>query len=189
MRAMLTDATERVNLVRPQERGGSGFSEHDGEKNCAQEFVRHHSAAYVTLTRELPSALLLPGFQFPMKTAFRCLAVVFVLIAVNFARAGDFVSQVVQAGASFTITVPSDRFLVIRNFTQEGPTGAITVRGTVSATDRTGLSGTLLTATIIDPDPTLYLEPIDDVVIAGPSTVTVTAGNTNCFITYRKGQD
>jgi hypothetical protein len=124
-----------------------------------------------------------------MKTSFRLFAVVFVLIAVNFARAGDFISQVVQAGSSFTINVPGDKFLVIRNFTQEGPTAAITTRGTVSATDRTGLSGTVLTATIIDTDPTLLLEPIDEIVIAGPSTVTVTGGNTNCFITYRKGQD
>jgi hypothetical protein len=124
-----------------------------------------------------------------MKTSFRLFAVVFVLIAANLVRAGDFVSQVVQAGATFTISVPGDRFLVIRNFTQEGPTASITVRGTVTATDTTGLTGTVLTATIIDTDPTLLLEPIDDIVIAGPSTVTVTAGNTNCFITYRKGQD
>ena len=47
----------------------------------------------------------------------------------------------------------------------------------------------MLTATIVDTDPTLLLEPVNDVVIAGPSTVTVTGGDTNCFITYRKGQD
>ncbi|HEV3394226.1 MAG TPA: hypothetical protein VG103_12045 [Chthoniobacterales bacterium] len=124
-----------------------------------------------------------------MKTSLRLLAAVFVLSVASFVHAGDFISQVVQAGSSFTINVPGDKFLVIRNFTQEGPTAAITTRGTVSATDRTGLSGTVLTATIIDTDPTLLLEPIDEIVIAGPSTVTVTGGNTNCFITYRKGQD
>ena len=142
------------------------------------------------LTRELQSALLVSGgFRFLMKTSFRLFAVVFVLIAVNFVRADDFVSQVVQAGASFTINVPGNRFLVIRNFTQEGPTATITTRGTVTATDSTGLTGTVLTTTIMDTDPTLLLEPIDDIVVTGPSTVTVTAGNTNCFITYRKGQD
>jgi hypothetical protein len=124
-----------------------------------------------------------------MKTSMRLLAVLFVLGVVNFVRAGDFVSQVVQAGASFTISVPGGHFLVIRNFTQEGPTGNITIRGTIAATDRSGLSGTVMTTTIVDTDPNLYLEPINNVVVAGPSTVTVTAGDTNCFITYRKGED
>ncbi|HXY61069.1 MAG TPA: hypothetical protein VEH26_05655 [Chthoniobacterales bacterium] len=121
-----------------------------------------------------------------MKTSFRLLAALSVLFIANFVQAGDFVSQVVQASGSFTITVPGDRFLVIRNFTQVGPA---TVRGTVSATDRTGLSGTVLTTTIVDPSNLTSLEPVNDVVVSGPSTVTVTAGDTNCFITYRKGQD
>jgi hypothetical protein len=124
-----------------------------------------------------------------MKTSLRLLAAVFLLSFVSFARAGDFVSQVVQASGTLTITIPGDRFLLIRNFTQEGPTAAITTRGTVMAIDSTGLTGTVLTTTIIDTDPTLLLEPVNDIAIAGPSTVTVTAGNTNCFITYRKGED
>ena len=124
-----------------------------------------------------------------MKTSVRVLAALFILASASFVHAGDFVSQVVQAGATFTITVPGDRFLVIRNFTQEGPTASITVRGTVTAIDQTGLTGTVLTATIVDTDPTLLLEPVNDVVISGPSTVTVTGGDTNCFITYRKGED
>jgi hypothetical protein len=123
-----------------------------------------------------------------MKTSFRLLAVVFVLVAVNFARAGDFVSQVVQASANFTISVPGGRFLVIRNFTQEF-SASTTVRGTVTATDGTGLTGTVLTATLADTNPIDLLEPVNEVIIAGPSTVTVTGGDTNCFITYRKGQD
>jgi hypothetical protein len=121
-----------------------------------------------------------------MKTSLCLFAAVLTFTFADTIQAGDFVSQVVQASASFTITVPGDRFLVIRNFTQVGPA---TVRGTVSATDRTGLSGTVLTATIVDPSNLTSLEPVNDVVISGPSTVTVTAGDTNCFITYRKGQD
>jgi hypothetical protein len=127
-----------------------------------------------------------------MKISSRLLAALFVFSFAGFVHAGDFVSQVVQASvplAAFTIQVPGDRFLVIRNFTQAGPTASITVRGMVTATDSTGLSGTVLTATIVDTDPTLYLEPVNDVVISGPSTVTVTAGDSNCFITYRKGED
>ena len=123
-----------------------------------------------------------------MKTSFRLLAAVFALIAVNSIRAGDFVSQVVQAGASFTISVTGDHFLVIRNFTQEF-SASTTVRGTVTATDGTGLTGTVLTATLADTNPIDLLEPVNEVIIAGPSTVTVTGGDTNCFITYRKGQD
>ena len=124
-----------------------------------------------------------------MKTSLRVLVAVLILSATSFVRAGDFVSQVVQVGNPITITVPSDRFLVIRNFTQEGPTAAVTTRGTVEAIDSTGSHGMVLTTTILDPDPTLVLEPINNVVVAGPSTVTVTPGNTNCFITYRKGED
>jgi len=124
-----------------------------------------------------------------MKTSLRLLATIFVLSFVGFVRAGDFVSQVVQANASFTISVPGNQFLVIRNFTQAGPSSSIALRGTITATDRTGLTGTVLTATIADQDPGVLLEPVNNVVIAGPSTVTVTGGDSTCFITYRKGQD
>lgn len=128
-----------------------------------------------------------------MKTLLVRPLFVLVFLSLNrFAFAGDFVSQVVQGSdpvATFTITVPGDRFLVIRNFTQEGPAEAVTTRGFVSATDRTGLAATMLIATIVDPDNTTSLEPINNIVIAGPSTVTVTGGNTSCFITYRKGDD
>ena len=123
-----------------------------------------------------------------MKTSVRILAAVFLLSFVGFVRAGDFISQVVQAGANVTITVPGDKFLVIRNFTQDVSPTSMT-RGIITATDRTGLSGTVLTATIADTNPGNFLEPVNDVVIAGPSTVTVTGGDTNCFITYRKGED
>lgn len=124
-----------------------------------------------------------------MKTSLRLFATVFVLIAVNFVRAGDFVSRVVQVGDMFTIAVPGNQFLVIRNFTQQGTFSAITIRGHITATDRNGFTGTVITATIADTDPTALLEPVNDVVIAGPSTVTVTGGDTTCFLTYRKGQD
>jgi hypothetical protein len=124
-----------------------------------------------------------------MKTSFRLLAVLFVLSFGSLASAGDFVSRVVQVGDTFTIDVPGNRFLVIRNFTQEGPFSLATVRGTVKATDRSGLEATMLTATIADPDPANILEPVNNVVIAGPSTVTVTGGDTTCFITYRRGED
>jgi hypothetical protein len=131
-----------------------------------------------------------------MKTSFRLFAVVFfVLFAVHFARAGNFISQVVQGmtpSASFVIQVPGDHFLVIRNFTQEAfdINGNLAARrGQVAVMDRTGLSGIVLTTTLADTDPSDCLEPVNEIIIAGPSTVTVTGADTNCFITYRKGQD
>ena len=124
-----------------------------------------------------------------MKTSFRLLAALFVFSVISFVHAGNFISQVVQAGDSFDIQVPGGHVLVIRNFTQEGTFNAITIRGQITARDKTGLTGTVITATIADTDPTAVLEPVNEVVIAGPSTVTVTGGDTSCFITYRKAED
>jgi hypothetical protein len=122
-----------------------------------------------------------------MKTALaRVLPVLLFFLFTKFADAGDFVSMVVQANESLpTITVPSDRFLVIRNFTQEA---GGTVRGSVSVTTN-GFTANVLTATIVDPN-AMTLEVINNIVIGGPATVTVTCGDTtSCFITYRKGTD
>lgn len=124
-----------------------------------------------------------------MKTSSRLLAALFVFSFASFVHAGNFVSQVVQANATFDIQVPGGHILVIRNFTQEGTFSAITIRGQITATDRTGSTGTVITATIADTDPNALLEPVNDVVIAGPSTVTVTGGDTSCFITYRKAEE
>jgi hypothetical protein len=125
-----------------------------------------------------------------MKTALvRVLFVLLFFAITKIAVAGDFVSTVVQATQSLpTITVPGDHFLVIRNFTQEA--GAVT-RGSVSVTTG-GLTTTVLTAAIVDPAAGPgTLEVINNIVIAGPATVTVTNPDTvtSCFITYRKGTD
>jgi hypothetical protein len=123
-----------------------------------------------------------------MKTALaRVLPVLLFFLFTKFADAGDFVSMVVQANQSLpTITVPGDRFLVIRNFTQEA--GGMS-RGFVSVTTNGLTANNVLTATIVDPALSGTLEVINNIVIAGPATVTVTCGDTNCFITYRKGTD
>jgi len=78
--------------------------------------------------------------------------------------------------------------LVIRNFTQQ--VGA-TNRGSVSVTTNGLTINNAFTATIIDPAaPQGMLEVINNFVVAGPATVTVTCGDTtSCFITYRKGED
>jgi hypothetical protein len=124
-----------------------------------------------------------------MKTSSRLLAALVVFSFISFAHAGNYVSRVIQVGDMFTIDVPGDHFLVIRNFTQQGTALAITTRGQITASDRNGFTGTVITATIADTDPIQVLEPVNEVVVAGPSTVTVTGGSTTCFITYRKGED
>jgi hypothetical protein len=124
-----------------------------------------------------------------MKTSFRLLAVGFVFGFATFARAGDFVSTVLQASQALpTITVRGDQFLVIRNFTQECCGNN---RGVVSVTKNNLTISPAFVASFADPT-TLsgFLDPVNEFVVAGPATVDVTCGDTtNCFITYRKGQN
>ena len=100
--------------------------------------------------------------------------------------AGSFQSATIMPGGSLSIEVPDSRFLVIRNFTQEGGT----TRGVVTVTTDSGTAN-VLAAAIVDSgtsSTSIPLEVISNVVVAGPATVTVTcpADATNCFITYRK---
>ncbi len=123
-----------------------------------------------------------------MKNFFRLLAVLFVFSFAGFASAGDFISTVLQANQVLgPITIPGDHFFQIRNFTQE--VGGF-ARGYVSVT-KDGLTVTnAFVASVEDPSTFVLNEPIDTFVVAGPATVTVTCGDTtNCFITYRKGQE
>ena len=123
-----------------------------------------------------------------MKTSSRLLAALFVFSFTGFVRAGDFVSMVLQSGQVLpTITVPGNHFLVIRNFTQElGGTN----RGVVSVSANGMTITNAFVASLADPNSADFLEPINNFVVAGPATVIVTCGDTtNCFITYRKGQD
>ena|ERR1700730_16301899 len=124
-----------------------------------------------------------------MKSAIvRILFVLVFCTLTKFANAGDFVSQVVQT-QTIAITVPPNRFLVIRNFTQDGTGMTATIRGSVTVSANGFGPVTVMTATIVDPSNTTTLEPVNDVVITGPATATVNPGNTPCFITYRKGTD
>ncbi len=135
-----------------------------------------------------------------MKTALaRVLPVLLLCTLTKFADAGDFKTVVIIGGTSAVslpqpIIVPEDRFLVIRNFTQEGT--AATSRGVVTVTELNNQpvpmnTGDILTAAIIDPTSSSgMLEVINNVVVAGPATVTATCpANATCFITYRKGTD
>jgi hypothetical protein len=116
----------------------------------------------------------------------RCLIAAFFCASAIHAFAGSFKSTTIATGGSLSIEVPDDRFLVIRNFTQEGGT----TRGVVTVTTDTGTAN-VLAAAIVDSgtsSTSIPLEVISNVVIAGPATVNVTcpADATDCFITYRK---
>ena len=123
-----------------------------------------------------------------MKTLSRLLAALFLFGFTGFVNAGDFVSMVLQADQVLpTITVSGNHFLLIRNFTQE--VGCVN-KGFVSVTAN-GLTITnAFVATVEDPATTFANDPVNEFVVAGPATVTVTCGDTtSCFISYRKGQD
>jgi hypothetical protein len=123
----------------------------------------------------------IPGTRFLVAALFCAFA--------TFVMAGDFKSVILQANAVLpTITVPADHFLKIRNFTQEGPA---TSRGVVTVTTTSnGLTANVLTAAIIDPEATPgSLEVINSVVIEGPASVTVTCGDTTCFVSYKEDSD
>jgi hypothetical protein len=125
-----------------------------------------------------------------MKTALAgFLPVLLFCTLTKFAAGGDFQSVVLSAtiNPSVTITVPNGRFLVIRNFTQVGGT----TRGEVMATLLSGVNPTVnvLDAALLDP--TMSPEVINNVVVAGPASVSATCPDlaATCFLTYRKGDD
>ena len=116
--------------------------------------------------------------------------VVFVLLAgASFAVANPFKSKIITSSA-LQISVPSDHFLKITNFSQEGGTD----RGVVSVTfNGEGNSGTanVLTAIRIDfstgGNAQSFPEIANKVIIAGPAEVTVAPiTGATLFITYRK---
>src|SRR6266704_2456407 len=118
--------------------------------------------------------------------------VVFVLLAgASFAVANPFKSKIITGTSStLQISVPSDHFLKITNFSQEGGTD----RGVVAVTfNGEGSSGTanVLTAIRIDfstgGNAQSFPEIANKVIIAGPAEVTVApVTGATLFITYRK---
>jgi hypothetical protein len=109
--------------------------------------------------------------------------------AVDSLRANEYKSDVVTAASPLSITVPDDRFLTIRTFTQNGGNS----RGLVTVTMLNGQSQNqnVLSASIMPPDSATMLESVNSVVIAGPALVSVTCTDVSatCFVTYRKESD
>src|SRR5207244_10514527 len=117
----------------------------------------------------------------------RCLVVFVLLAGARFAVANPFKSKIITSSA-LQISVPSDHFLKITNFSQEGGTD----RGVVSVTfNGEGNSGTanVLTAIRIDfstgGNAQSFPEIANKVIIAGPAEVTVEPINgAKLFITF-----
>jgi hypothetical protein len=147
-----------------------------------------------------------------------------ILVFCSLALADVFKSQIVTTSNSpLTVLVPSDTYLRIHAFTQNGgsqrgyitsvagtpsptptitptptatatatatPTATATVTPTPTATPTPiPTPGVVLTATILQTTSSSTPEPINGVTIQGPATVTVTRGDTDCFITYNKRPD
>jgi hypothetical protein len=133
--------------------------------------------------------------------------------------ANEYKSVVIEPGASTLITVDKHEIVRIRNFSQEGGDlrGSVTV--TTDSGTATALTATILSASATpNPTPTPTptpvpttptptpsptpagiarvqgssssgLEPINSVIIAGPATVSITAGDVPAFVTFRKEAD
>jgi hypothetical protein len=108
--------------------------------------------------------------------------------------AADFKSIIITTSA-LTINVPDDHILHIRNFTQEGGTerGVVTVKinnQTANVLNAAIIDNTAVTSPAATPSPTVPPEIINQIVIAGPATVTVPPiPGATLFISFRKEQD
>jgi hypothetical protein len=153
-------------------------------RSSARELPIRRDPADVDLDSRTSIRFALSEGHAIMKTSLRLLVALFVIFFTfaKFAAADDnFVSAIVQV--SLQINVGSNKSLVIRNFTQNGGV----TRGTIQVMSGSFTVPNVLTATIVDPAlQEGFLEPVNEIVIAGPATVTVTAGDQACFITYRK---
>ena len=125
-----------------------------------------------------------------MKSSGVRFLVVFVLLAgASFAVANPFKSKIITSSA-LQISVPSDHFLKITNFSQEGATDRGVVAVTFSGEGSTGTAN-VLTAIRIDfstgGNAQNFPEIANKVIIAGPTEVTVApVTGATLFITYRK---
>jgi hypothetical protein len=127
-------------------------------------------------------------YFFFMKIAARFLIPVVMLAGASFAFAGPFRSKIITS-SPLTITVPDDRVLKIKNFSQVGGTDRAVVSVTLTGED--GGTTNVLTATRIDlstgSNSQNFPETNNAAVIAGPAEVTVApVVGATLFISYRK---
>ena len=119
----------------------------------------------------------------------------FFLAAAAVAFANPFKSKIIQStDSALEITVPSDHFMKITNFTQDGGTDRAVVEVVLPGDTENGGSTNVLTATRTDLSAGVNSqnapEVANRVTIAGPAEVSVQpVTGAKLFITYRKERD
>ena len=127
--------------------------------------------------------------------ALRSLVALSLLFAVAVAFANPFKSKIISTGDSMLeIIVPSDHFMKITNFTQEGGTDRGVVQVDLPGDSPNGGSTNVLTATRIDVSTGANAQNAPEisnrVTIAGPARVRISPVlGAKLFITYRKERD
>jgi hypothetical protein len=127
--------------------------------------------------------------------AARCLIAVVVLTAASSAFANPFKSRIITgASSALVITVPSDHFLKITNFSQEGGTDRGVVEVTLQGDTESSGTANVLTATRVDlstgTNPQNAPEISNRVIIAGPAEVRIRpVPGATLFISYKKERD
>src|SRR4051812_17657615 len=121
-----------------------------------------------------------------MKKRAASLIILSVCLTAFVVRAGQWNSVIIsETDSSLALDVPEHHFVRIRNFTQEGGSE----RGLVTATVNSGLSKTVMGATLIDTTsgPGVPAETIKKVVVAGPAQITIApVPGATLFVTYRR---
>src|SRR6478672_9668075 len=127
--------------------------------------------------------------------ALRSLVALSLLFAVAVAFANPFKSKIISTGDSLLeIIVPSDHFMKITNFTQEGGTNRGVVQVDLPGDSPNGGSTNVLTATRIDLSTGANAQNAPEinnrVTIAGPARVRISPVlGAKLFITYKKERD
>ena len=127
--------------------------------------------------------------------AVRCLVALSLLVAAAVAFANPFKSKIISTGDSLLeIIVPSDHFMKITNFTQEGGTDRGVVEVDLPFDSPNGGSTNVLTATRIDLSTGANAQNAPEinnrVTIAGPARVRISPVlGAKLFITYKKERD
>ena len=127
--------------------------------------------------------------------AARCLVTLTLLAAATAAFANPFKSKIISSNDSvLEITVPSDHFMKITNFTQDGGTDRAVVEVTLPGDTENGGTTNVLTATRIDLSTGINAQTPPEignrVTIAGPARVTIRpVVGAKLFISYRKERD
>lgn len=122
----------------------------------------------------------------PMKTLISTLLIGVLSLSSLPAKEGTFASVIIRGtDSAFQLSLAARQWIKIINFTQNDIT--------TTRTDRAGLAvfkGEAALWVLFADDPMTTHVPHDDVIIAGPATVTVAAvPKATIFLTYQRGSD